>query len=434
MENARPKHLANLVYNKLKVSRQHPDLPALAVLENLFDCLFFTSMCREESDLIKVTVTMIDPANPDPHPPKQHVPERWSYIPFSKPIKMNAKSLAKLSKAADPCSSSLAVYYNEKGIFIWGMIDQAMHYENFLNYESDIDSEQPGLFQVSIDDIGTLSVLFDYQLLATLKQHVLVQRYLDVMTIGPISKILRQNATTLKTTVKQYLRERYPNATYTEWEDFLDNLWIQTLSRLLLKIQYYQHGGAILIHSDHVDLDIKYQISYNRLLNAMIAHAKACIDNAMLEAKVEETLDSGKRAVGKSLYHQESRAFYAKAGTADEITGAISFIASQTCVDGVVLFDTNLVASGFGTVLRSKRMPRKIYVSSAATASPKSLIAADPKHYGTRHRSMIAYCWNHPTALGMVISQDGEIRAFHRIDDKLIMWENIKTRQYASRS
>ena len=75
-------------------------------------------------------------------------------------------------------------------------------------------------------------------------------------------------------------------------------------------------------------------------------------------------------------------------------------------------------------------MPKKIYVATTSTATAKSLIASDPVHYGTRHRSMIAYCWNHPTSLGLVVSQDGEIRAFARIEDKLIMWENIKMQQY----
>jgi len=89
-----------------------------------------------------------------------------------------------------------------------------------------------------------------------------------------------------------------------------------------------------------------------------------------------------------------------------------------------------MVANGFGAVLRSKKMPRKIFVSNTSTATPKSLVPHDPKHYGTRHRSMISYCWNHPSALGFVISQDGEIRAFSKIEDKLIMWENIKTQQY----
>ncbi|KQM73043.1 hypothetical protein ASE74_21280 [Pedobacter sp. Leaf216] len=431
MENSRPADLALLVQNKLKLTRNKLPLPDLKVLEDLFDCLFYSSMCKEESELIRVTITFLDPQNPDPSPPNYIVPERWSCVAFDHQVAMTTKTLAKLSKAADPASSSLAVYYDEKGcIYIWGMIDQAMHYQNFLNYESDTGSEQPGLFQVSISDIGTLNVLFDYELLATLKHNVLVKRYLDVLTIGPISKMLRKNADFLKITLKAYLEQFHPNESYAEWEDFLDGLWIQTFSRLLLKIQNYQHGGAILIGDNSADLDVKYRIHYERLTLAMVAHAKASIDNFVAESTIKGDLDAGKRSVSKLLYLRESGSFYTKQGTGDEIKGAISFIASQTCVDGVVLFNRSMVSNGFGAVLRAKKMPRKIYVSSTATATLKSLEPHDPRHYGTRHRSMIAYCWNHPSSLGLVISQDGDIRAFSKVEDKLIMWENIKTQQY----
>ncbi|WP_316739167.1 putative sensor domain DACNV-containing protein [Pedobacter aquatilis] len=431
MEYSRPQDLALLVQNKLKLKKASATLPDLKVLEDLFDCLFYSSMCKEESELIRVTVTFIDPENPDPAPPGNIVPERWSCISFEKHITMTSKALAKLSKAADPASSSLAVYYDDKGsLYIWGMIDQAMHYQNFLNYESDTGSEQPGLFQVSVSDIGTLNVLFDYELLATLKQNVLVKRYLDVLTIGPISKIFRKNADFLKLALSEYIKLVHPGESFEDWEDFLDGLWIQTFSRLLLKIQNYQHGGAILIADDSSDLDVKYRIHYERLKLSMVSHAKAAIDNYVSEASIAGDLDSGRRSVSKSLYRREAESLYHKKATADEIKGAISFIASQSCVDGVILFDRTMVSNGFGAVLRAKKMPRKIYVSSTATATPKSLAPHDPKHYGTRHRSMIAYCWNHPTALGLVISQDGDIRVFSKIEDKLIMWENIKTQQY----
>ena len=433
MEHSKPQDLAILVQKKLKLTKGNLPTPQLSVLEDLFTCLFYTSMCKEESDLIRVTVTIIDPENPDPNPPKKIVSERWSFVRFEKPIPMNTKSLAKLSKAADPSSSSLAAYHDEKGnLYVWGMIDQAMHYQNFLNYESDTNSEQPGLFQVSINDIGTLEVLFDYELLATLKQNVLVKRYLDVLTIGPISKILRKNAEFLKSTLRQYIEEAHPDETYADWEDFLDNLWIQTFSRLLLKIQNYHHGGAILIADDSADLDVKYRIHYDRLTLAMVSHAKASIDNFVSDRTIVSDMKAGKKAVSRSLYLRELGSYYIKTGTADEIKGAISFIASQTCVDGVVLFDRRLVTNGFGAVLRAKKMPRKIHLSSTATATAKSLMPHDPKHYGTRHRSMIAYCWNHPTALGLVISQDGDIRVFSKVEDKLIMWENIKTQQFLS--
>ncbi|RZM19274.1 MAG: hypothetical protein EOO88_38470 [Pedobacter sp.] len=198
----------------------------------------------------------------------------------------------------------------------------------------------------------------------------------------------------------------------------------------MLKIQNYQHGGALLLSEVSGDLDIKYRIQYERLTLAMVSYSKAVIDNSVSASAVKMNFGMGKKTLGKNTYLREVASTHLKEGTADEISGAISFIAAQSCVDGVVLFNRSMVANGFGAVLKSKKMPSKIYVSSTATATPKSLNIHDPRHYGTRHRSMIAYCWNHPESLGFVISQDGEIRAFCKIDDKLIMWENIKTQQY----
>ncbi|MCD8741022.1 hypothetical protein LT679_10450 [Mucilaginibacter roseus] len=433
LTNAKPKDLALHVLEKLEHSNLALPLPPLVVLECLFECVFFASMRTEESDLVKVTVTLIDPANPDPKPPRKLVPERWSIIKFDVLMELTIKALVKLSKASDPSSTSLAVYYDEHGkLFIWGMIDQALHYQSFLNYESESGSEQPGLFQVSVSDIGTLDVLFDYELLATLKQNVLVPRYLDVFTIGPVSKILKANAVNLKTDIRAFLADKHPDEDFEDWETFLDGLWIQTLSRLLLRIQNYHHGGALLItHTDvDVDVDIKYRVTYDRLKNAISKYAEETINNYVAETLIDDHIASGKKMMSKDWYIEESRSLLAKQGIADEIKGCISFLASHTCVDGVLLFAPDMVSNGFGGVLKARRTPKKIYVSPTATATPKSLVAADPNHFGTRHRSMIAYCWNHPGSLGLVISQDGDIRAFYRIEEKLIMWENIKTQQF----
>ncbi len=429
--NSNQQDLALHVLDKLKHVKLPLPIPPLAVLEELFEVLFYTSMQTEEAHLVKVTVTLIDPDNPDPKPPKRIVAERWSVVPFDVPLEYNIRTLTKLSNAADPSTTSLAVYYNAAGkLFIWGMIDQAIHYQSFLNYESDSGSEQPGLFQVSISNVGTLNVLFDYELLATLKQNVLVSRYLDVFTIGPVSKILKDNAADLRDELSEFLKENYPGEDPAEWETFIDELWIQTISRLLLRIQNYRHGGALLITDSHPDADVKYNIKYNRLRMAMSRYGKEVIRNYMVESLIDDEIDRGKRVISKDWYQEEARSLVAKEEIGDEIKGAISFLASHTCVDGVLLFDRDMTSKGFGVVLKSRKMPRKIYVSNTSTAAPKSLKAVDPMHFGTRHRSMIAYCYNHPEALGLVVSQDGDIRAFHRVEEKLIMWENIKTQQF----
>lgn len=429
--NSKPQDLAFHVLEKLKHVKLWLPVPPLSVLEALFECLFYTSLQTEESDLVKVTVTLINPENPDPNPPKHIVAERWNIVRFDRQLEFNIKTLVKLSKASDPSSTSLAVYYDEQGkLYIWGMIDQAIHYQSFLNYESESGSEQPGLFQVSINDIGTLSVLFDYELLATLKQNVLVSRYLDVFTIGPVSKILKANAANLKVEINQFLANEHPEESFDDWETFVNGLWIQTLSRLLLRIQKYRHGGAILITDDELEIDVKYKISYDRLNMAMCRYAKETINNYMAETLIEGAISAGKRSILKDWYKEESRSLLAKQEITDEIKGALYFLASHTCVDGVSLFNRNMVSRGFGVVLRSRRMPKKIYISATATATPKSLLPVDPNHFGTRHRSMIAYCWSHPGSLGLVVSQDGDIRVFYKMEEKLIMWENIKTQQF----
>lgn len=429
--NAKPKDLALHVLKKLTHSKLSLPIPSLPVLEDLFECVFFASMRTEESDLIRVTVTLIDPENPDPRPPKKVVDERWSVIRFDTRIELSIKNLVKLSKASDPSTTSLAVYYDLEGkLYVWGMIDQAIHYQSFLNYESDSGSEQPGLFQVVVNDIGTLDVLFDYELLATLKQNVLISRYLDVFTIGPVSKILKANAGHLKTELRTFLATEHPEEDFEDWETFADGLWIQTLSRLLLRVQNYHHGGGILITGNEEDIDVKYKVNYDRLKIAVTKYARETINNYVAEALIEDHLAAGKKSIVKDWYQEESRSLFSRQKIADEIKGCISFLASHTCVDGVLIFDPEMVSKGFGGVLKAKKMPKKIFVSPTATATPKSLIPADPNHFGTRHRSMIGYCWNHPGSLGLVVSQDGDIRAFYRIEDKLIMWENIKTQQF----
>lgn len=429
--HAKTADLAAHVLSKLEHSKLNVAIPTLQILENLFECLFYASMRTEESDLIKVTVTLIDPNNPDPNPPKKISQERWSCVKFEKFIPLDIKALVKLSKAADPSVSSLAVYYDEAGkLFVWGMIDQAMHYQSFLNYESEFDSEQPGLFQVFIDDIGTLNVMFDYELLAALKQNVLVPRYVDVFTIGPISKLIKKNAKGIKAEVQEYLSTNHPSESFGDWEGLIDGIWTQTLSRLLIRIQNYHHGGAILITDEVNDLDIKYKIAYDRLALAVVSYIKESINSYIAEDKVERLLRSTKGVIEKSVYVEETLSYHAKTSVANEISGCVSFLGSQSCVDGVVLLDSKLVARGFGTVLKAKRMPRKIFISSTATATAKSLVASEPRYFGTRHRSMISYCWTYPGSLGLVISQDGDIRAFTKFEDRLIMWENIKTQQY----
>jgi len=90
----------------------------------------------------------------------------------------------------------------------------------------------------------------------------------------------------------------------------------------------------------------------------------------------------------------------------------------------------DMEVKGFGAVIRIKELPEFVYACKSSIVKENRLTPFSPNHFGTRHRSMFSYCWNNANSLGFVISQDGEIRAIMRIEDKLIMWENIKVQQF----
>ena len=112
------------------------------------------------------------------------------------------------------------------------------------------------------------------------------------------------------------------------------------------------------------------------------------------------------------------------------ITGSVRFISSLSCVDGLILASPELGIHGFGVEIRTKKEPSSIFISSTAQPQERNLRRVDPNHYGTRHRSMMRYCFANPKSVGFVISQDGEIRAMTRVRSRLIMWENLKVLSY----
>lgn len=429
-KNSTSQDLAEHVYKKLEGAKITTPLPSQLILNILFENLFYTSLKTEEGQFIKVTITLIDPENPDPSPPTRVVADRWNYIRFQEQLNFTVENLVKLSKAADPWSSSLAVYYNNDRLFIWGMIDQAIHYQSFLNYEADLGPEQPGLFQTSITGIGCLNVIFDYELISSLKQNTMINNFIDVFRYGQVKSHIDSNSSEIKEKIKEYIEAEFEDEDFEDWDGYCQNIINQSISRILLRIQNYQHGGALLIcNNTRNNIDIKYKINYSRLKKSLIKYLRCTISNAIYSNILYEHIDEDK-GIPVDVYLQDELSRINKNETQDELKGAIRYISSLSCVDGLVALTSDLIVIGFGGVIKINDIPENIYISKTGKINELRLQKKETNHFGTRHRSMFAYCWQNTGSLGFVISQDGDIRAINRVKDKLIMWENIKVQQF----
>ena len=429
--NSTPQDLAKLVHKRLEGTKISSSTLSQSLLSDLFENLFYTSLKTEEGQFIKVTITLIDPNNPDPNPPERIVADRWNYIRFRDKLPFSVKNLVKLSKAADPWSSSLAVYYEKNELYIWGMIDQAVHYQSYLNNEADSGPQQPGLFQTTITGIGCINVIFDYEQIASLKHNSLVSDYIDVFNFGPIHELLMSKSSSIKQAIKDYIESEFEGLKYNDWENYCQYVINESISRILIKIQNYQHGGAILICNNvRENLDIKYQIDYTRFHDSLENLLKLTVANSIYSNQLFDYLEDSDE-IPTDAYLADAVSKNDKDETQDELKGAIRFISSLSCVDGLVAFSSDFKVKGFGGVIKINDIPEFIYTSKTARINEKKLQKIDSNHFGTRHRSMFSYCWENTDSLGFVVSQDGDIRAITKVNDKLIMWDNINVQKFS---
>jgi hypothetical protein len=420
-----PQHLAKLV--ALRLQADHGNVPPEAVLTRLLETLYFASLKNEEGRPIFCTVNYVDPEDPGRNHSGRRQADCWNHVPFDRPLPFDVRTLSKLARAADPAVSSLAVFRDRKNkLFIWGMVDQEPRHSDFISLEAGTTPERPGLFQATITGVGNISVYRNDSLIGSLEQNTLVEEYHDVLWSGPVHDLLVGY-------LRNYLGDTADNGdgplAGEPLEGELLMRWINSICRILMNIQTYRHGGGLLI-TPQMSLDglnVKYKICYDRLLRSLrsMVERKALHDAALSDMNSSA---SASQAAGHVLPYSPVAVNNRERELREhknEVLGAIRFIASLSCVDGFVLLDRRMIVHGFGVEVRTDTLLSDIYIARDSHARSNLLRKSELTQYGTRHRAMMRYCFDKPGSLGLVVSQDGDIRAMTRIDDMLVLWENI---------
>ena len=423
MSECYPKDLASHVQSALTANRKRA--PALAVLVSLFEVLYFASLKTEEGQGISCRVAFIKRTRPDPNRPKRIVADRWQHFAFESEIPCSVRNLVKLSKAADPWVSTIAVDQGSDGeLAIWGLIDQSVHYSTAVMNETESWGQMPGLFQAAIQGTGEIGVYDGYTFLGSLRQGVLVTRESGVLQHGPIRERLLPAISAFRnrvaTNVGKSAYEIRPH-----WDGSLEHSWISTLSRVLIGIRRYGHGGALLLTDETGGLRVKYPLRYTRLSEALVRQGTLRVQHTNYsDTLMEEFIEKRFRTVPTELHLDESVTASELEDTNNEITGCVRFLSLLSRVDGLVWLKSDLTLQGFGVEITSKKDPVSIFGASTATA--KNLKEIDIDDFGTRHRSMMRHCAAYPDSVGFVVSQDGDVRAIARVGEQIVLWDNIR--------
>jgi hypothetical protein len=426
-----PKDLAEIVFSEIK--QQNIDIPSLEVLVALFETMYFSSIKTEESESIVFNISYLDPSNPDSNPPGTIFEDRWEVVELSKSIQFDVYNVIKLATASDSDqrTSSLATYHDKEGnVFIWGLIDQGNRYHDYVNFEMEEEPERPGIFQASLEGPGNIAVYIQTKKIAELRVNRIVRKTIDVFDNSPIKEALKvKKKDYLKLVKKKILFTAHDGL--SDLEKILNRYWFSSICRLILRIKNYGHGGAMLFSDFRQDswLNVKYKLKYNRLKTALINNAVQIINSEYIESKIIGYLENNED-IPIDLYSKQKELEYRLKDIRSEIDGALWFASLLSRIDGLVLMNKNFDIRGFGVEITKKKDPESIFTCSEGMPSDSNLTKANCNYYGTRHRSMMRYCWHYPDTVGFVISQDGDVRTMTKYQGKLIIWENIKLQAY----
>ena len=471
----RPADLAALIHSYLSsgvgmAGHDRDSIPSIESLTQVFDVLFYLSLQAEEGQPIACSAAFMASVNR----PKISRPNPLQIdfsaskcVRFPRPIPWEIKALRKLASAVDPSCAAIAVESRGSRLFISGVVDQfPLHLDRFNNWESTKQEFVPGLFCTRITGVGELTVYIRDRVVATLRQNKLIRRELDAIWKGPLSTALQRHVQRFQRKIKSQVGTwlyngagRWFEATDELWrcsEDFGDELrneWLGALSRVLLKIRAYRHGGALIIcpKAPTDDLNIKHEFVYTRIPDSLEAYAAAHISQLCIETEARQgrlhrlefqgkpiaqfgyfvTPDARENIFMQGIALPEHDVLFRswnylalRADARAALAGAVGLVASLSKIDGAVLFQKGLDVAGFGVEIRTKRDVDRVYLAEDEDATRLTL--TDPRAYGTRHRSMMRYCQAHPSAVGLVVSQDGDIRAFTTVASKLVMWEHLQ--------
>jgi hypothetical protein len=339
--------------------------------------------------------------------------------------------LAKLAIAADSFASSIAVTIRATGaIYIHGLLDQGAQILKYVHFESDAEILRPGTLDVEVLGPARLRVWHRYVVIGALQHDGLTSKPIDVLQQGPVASAIRRFAATKIRAAENYLPPYKTRAQHAAWVQNVHWRWVGTISRLLLRIQRYAHGGALLIvppNRPTGHLRIKYPIRYERLGTAVIdlAFWKAYLGWCVKALDADFVKKS--KPLPRDLFNLTFESALAAEEGTEELSGCLAMVASLSRIDGAVVLDGNLCVLGFGVELRATTDPPTVWLARSALGSPSALSPRNPAHFGMRHRSMFRYCMAHPDAIGFVVSQDSDIRCVKRVGARVLYWENVHT-------
>ncbi len=398
-------------------------LPPPPLLEELLSICYQVSLLREEERPVQVRLML---AAPGLFPEAEVPPPGLHRQVFSQVRPCNETELRKLSPAVDFSRSLIGVTPNADGAWqIWGIVHSGPRWLQAYRGGRQVPPAFPDVPVILVTGPGRLAMLRGMETLATLVEGRIITPDINVFEAGWI----REYFSGLRTEMLEYLAASHGGG--QKWHNRLDPNLLGILGkhatmRIISTIRESRQGGTLLYLPHHrleeftaknPFISIKYQFREDETRQRLVKLILQTLQ-ILTESPSHET------APGEKLGWQEYVA--SSSGPLSLFEEAIFEVAHQladfAAVDGAVVLTNRSRMLGFGGMIKGE-FDQVDTVARALDTEGEQLAEEPTENVGTRHRSVYSLCHRIPEALGIVISQDGNVRFIKRNNGRVIYWE-----------
>ena len=433
-----PYHLAQAVFRALTVSASKP--PEEWLLGVFFEALYQVSFRGEGQPQIRRVVwqeSLGDQAG-------NQAEAESVFLRLRPPVPLHSGSLAALLAAAGTYSALLvSAGPISKGegppLVILGMAPRCA------------EAGQSGLFGVEIIGPAHLKVDVGLDYPLELRRNRLSLSALNVFGGGPV----RERLSALLRPVFPAVRALLPAGiaaspllsggaiplpggavliSEQDWPYTVEQFWIKALASLLERVSQTRASGLVALASHSGSGQTEqwpaqewaappHQAAYSQVRHLLEERAAEAIRQQVESVKLLSERLTAAQIPLDDLSLQEPPSRLRPPGSDPEISRALQTLASLTRAEGILRLDPHLNLVSFGGQPGGDMLPERVYLAEDVLGSELTPISL--RSFGPRNQALLHFCYQDPEALGFAVTQEGEVRAMLRHEDKLIVWNTV---------
>ncbi|MEQ8667645.1 MAG: hypothetical protein RIC12_00645 [Pirellulales bacterium] len=388
------------------VADQRFELPEYRILQKLLETCYHASFRTSEQRTVQCVVAYASAAD---------IPE--GALRLSSPVVLTDSELVRLSPVTQHRQTVIGCEQMDGWLRIWGLFEYRHAWVQHSAGDPpavpiELADFPPDCLTITIEGPGALTVSRGQTALVRLR---------DGRVIFPQENLFQTNKNPLGRFFRQLIDDLQKSEQYGDLSNFTEEtvgrssllrIYTTSLLAILERIRLTQHGGSIVISRTPFNeqlAHVTYPVSEHAGLAGEIIAYKTFDDllrepNSGFDAAAE--ID---RCRTELELHRTSR----------NLIRGISQISLLAAVDGAVLLDGHLRIQGFG-VRFPVLLPPDAVVLDALTGNEYPC-----DQWGLRHQSVFSTCQKCDGAIGLIVSQDGEVKAVKSNDGQLFFWDGI---------